>query len=442
MSDINVTAGTGGTINVSTGTVVGPLPELQIAAGNGITVSTSGGVSTVSANLTALAIPANLADLADVQGGSQSGQLLSYNGTSWGGLTLALSDLSDVTGTPSSGQVLSWDGANWTASNGSGGNGTSGNLSGLSDVAFTTPNVGDTIAWDGGNWTAETNVRSINGFAQDVFLAAGAGAEIDSSNGTVTVSGRTLPNGGIGSWQAADGTVHLTWAEIHSAAASNYAIEIMQIGNQTSPNGSITVTEPEIEVTVTVDPNATELTLSFFPSSVDITTVDPDAASVLAEAVTIDLLAEATSSLAIPVPSLPPSFTSAGAFSVYGLTKDPLGNSTGYSLIGNGTSTAHGNPTPPSVLSADWFADAGVLFAEFDCSLTPHMRGFYPFGSLTFSVESTVDGTTWASAGNFTSSSGGVESFRANLTPAGAITAIRVQTTNPAGTGSFNTHNI
>lgn len=304
------------------------------------------------------------------------------------------------------------------------------------------PRVGDTIAWDGDRWVAESNVRSVNGFSQDVFIAAGAGTEVAASNGTVTVSGRTLPNGGIGSWQAADGTVHLTWAEIHSAAASNYAIEIMQIGNQTSPSGSITVTEPEIEATVTVDPNATELTLSFFPSSVDITTVDPDAASVVSSSVTADLLEEVSSSLTIPVASLPPTFTAAGSFSVYALTKDPLGNSSGYSLIGSGTSTSHGNPTPPNVLSADWFADAGVLVAEFDCSLTPHMRGFYAQSSLSFSVEATTDGTTWTSAGTFTSNAGGVESFSAGLTTASPFTAIRVRTTNPAGSGDYATYNL
>lgn len=61
-----------------------------------------------------------LKDLNDVEAALSptSGQVLSYNGTSWaaddasGGATV-LNDLTDVSGSPSSGQVLTYNGSNW-----------------------------------------------------------------------------------------------------------------------------------------------------------------------------------------------------------------------------------------------------------------------------------------------------------------------------------------
>lgn len=200
MSDITVTATSGGTINVSTGTVVGPLPQLQVAAGNGITISSSGGVSTISANAAQLAIPSNLADLANVQGAPSAGQVLAWNGTAWspaddktGGSSNVsnLSDLADVSATsPSSGQALTWGGSQWEAANvpvGTTVNGLSGNvtllagdninvsadgqnitigtigqasISNITDLldvnATMSPTSGQALVWDGAVWTADS----------------------------------------------------------------------------------------------------------------------------------------------------------------------------------------------------------------------------------------------------------------------------------------------
>ena len=144
MSNIQVTSIAGQQINVSTGTVVGPLPQLQIAAGNGITIQSGGGVSTISANIAELSIPSSLADLTDVGNGSTAGQVLAYNGTSWGGLTLSipsnLADLSDVDGTPTAGQVLAWNGSQWApADDQTGGSSDVANLADLRDVSATSP---------------------------------------------------------------------------------------------------------------------------------------------------------------------------------------------------------------------------------------------------------------------------------------------------------------
>ncbi|MGA0397692.1 MAG: hypothetical protein ACO3O3_11075, partial [Ilumatobacteraceae bacterium] len=148
MSDIQVTSVDGSQINVSTGTVVGPLPSLQLAAGSGIDISNAGGVSTISANLSA---PENLADLSDVSSGATSGQVLSYNGTSWGGLTLSvpqnIADLSDVSGVPTTGQALLWTGTEWAPSTVS----SDATLNGLFDLSEPAQ-IGDVLTWDGVAW--------------------------------------------------------------------------------------------------------------------------------------------------------------------------------------------------------------------------------------------------------------------------------------------------
>ena len=161
MSDITVTATSGGTINVSTGTVVGPLPQLQVAAGNGITISSSGGVSTISANVAQLAIPSNLADLANVQGAPSAGQVLAWNGTAW-------SPADDKTG----------------------GSSDVSNLSDLADVSQSAPSAGQALLWSGSDWAAGNvpATTQINGLSGNVTLSAGANLSITTSGQKVIIS--------------------------------------------------------------------------------------------------------------------------------------------------------------------------------------------------------------------------------------------------------------
>jgi len=198
MSDIQVTSIDGNQINVTTGLVVGPLPSLQLAAGDGITITSGGGVSTISANLSELSIPANLADLGDVSAGSTSGQVLSYDGTSWTGLTLSipanLADLLNVQGTPTAGQVLAWDGASWApADDQTGGSSNVANLADLGDVSGTAPATGQALVWSGSEWAGGTIPpgTTVNGLSGAVNLVSG-------ENVTITADGQNLTIASVG----------------------------------------------------------------------------------------------------------------------------------------------------------------------------------------------------------------------------------------------------
>lgn len=189
------TATTGDTVDVIVGNLsVGTLPALQIAAGTGITIATSNGVSTISSNLAELSIPANLADLADVQPGSTSGQVLSYNGTAWSGLTLSvpanLADLANVEGTPTAGQVLSWNGSAWSpADDQTGGASDVANLADLQDVSATSPSSGQALTWDGSQWAA-ANVpvgTTVNGLSGTVTLVAGDNINVSADGQNITI---------------------------------------------------------------------------------------------------------------------------------------------------------------------------------------------------------------------------------------------------------------
>jgi hypothetical protein len=194
----SVTAGVGDTINVTTSPLAGPLPELQLVAGSGITVASKNGVSTISANFSELSIPANLADLADVSAGATSGQVLSYSGTSWGGLTLSipvnLADLSNVNGTPTTGQVLAWDGSVWAPSDDqTGGSSNVANLADLADVSSTPPETGQALVWGGSEW-AGGNIppgTTVNGLSGAVNLVSGG-------NVAITVDGQNLTIASVG----------------------------------------------------------------------------------------------------------------------------------------------------------------------------------------------------------------------------------------------------
>lgn len=162
MSDITVTATSGGTINVSTGTVVGPLPQLQVAAGNGITINTSGGVSTISANVADLSIPVNLADL------------------------------TNVSGSPSVGQVLAWDGSTWApADDQAGGSSDVANLADLGDVSASSPITGQALIWSGSAWDAANApvTTQVNGLSGNITLASAGGVIVQTSPGVITITG-------------------------------------------------------------------------------------------------------------------------------------------------------------------------------------------------------------------------------------------------------------
>jgi len=187
VSDIQVTSVDGQTINVSTGTVVGPLPELQIAAGTGISINSSGGVSTISANVAELSIPVNLSDLSDVSNVSPTvGQTLSWNGTVWAADddVANIADLADVSNvSPTVGQTLSWNGTVWAAAD------DVSNLSDLSDVSNVSPTVGQTLSWNGTAWvaantTAGTTVNTLSG---NISLVGGTNINISSDGQNLTI---------------------------------------------------------------------------------------------------------------------------------------------------------------------------------------------------------------------------------------------------------------
>lgn len=190
MSDITVTLSSGNQINVTTSPLAGPLPELQIAAGDGISIVSSGGVSTISATS---AVVANLADLSDVSDGATAGQVLSYNGSVWGGLTLSIpsniADLGDVTANATAGQILAYDGSNWAATDVN----SAVSLSGVGDVSSTSPAAGQALTWNGTAWSPE-NVpvgTTINGLSGGVTLVAG-------DNINLSVDGQNITVGTIG----------------------------------------------------------------------------------------------------------------------------------------------------------------------------------------------------------------------------------------------------
>lgn len=191
-SGSTTTATTGDTVDVVVGNLsVGTLPALQIAAGTGIAIATSNGVSTISTNLST---SVNLADLADVQSGASSGQVLAYNGTDWNGVTLSLpsnlSDLANVQGTPTAGQVLAWNGTAWSpADDQTGGSSDVANLADLSDVSATSPSSGQALTWDGSQWAA-ANVpvgTTINGLSGSVTLVAGDNINVSADGQNITI---------------------------------------------------------------------------------------------------------------------------------------------------------------------------------------------------------------------------------------------------------------
>lgn len=206
MSDIQVTAVDGNQINVSTGTVVGPLPELQLAAGNGINITSSNGVSTISTNLT---IPANLADLGDVSvSNATSGQALTYNGTAWG------------------------------ASNISSGSMT---LAGLTDVNLTVSTVqnGQVLTYNNGTWSSGYSVERINGLTDDVYITSPTGAISVATSATagevaLDINWPTLPSG-VTAIQTVDGGVLVQWHE-PIPQEGPYVVEYQEISSLAAPN--------------------------------------------------------------------------------------------------------------------------------------------------------------------------------------------------------------
>ena len=228
----SITAGVGDTINVTTSPLAGPLPELQIAAGSGITVDSKNGVSTISANLPELSVPANLADLNDVSAGATSGQVLSYNGTAWGGLTLSipanLADLSNVNGTPTTGQVLAWDGSSWApADDQTGGSSNVANLADLADVSSTAPSTGQALIWSGSEWAggAIPAGTTINGLSGAVNLVSGQNVSVtlDGQNLTIASVGG---GSGVGAVNGLTGSITLAAGDGVSIASSGSTITL------------------------------------------------------------------------------------------------------------------------------------------------------------------------------------------------------------------------
>ncbi len=182
MSDIQVTSVDGNQINVTTGVVVGPLPSLQIAAGTGITIASGGGVSTISANVSQLSIPSNLADLSNVNGSPAANQALIYTGTEWqpGNIPArtTINSLSgDLTLANGTGLTLAENGSTLTLSAAIPPN----NLADLADVSAASPSTDQILTYNGSAWVAATDSTNLTGYATESFVAAAVANLVDSS---------------------------------------------------------------------------------------------------------------------------------------------------------------------------------------------------------------------------------------------------------------------
>lgn len=210
MSDIQVTSVNGQTINVSTGTVVGPLPELQIAAGTGISINSSGGVSTISANVDELSIPANLADLSDVSNVS-----------------------------PTVGQTLSWNGTAWVAANttaGTVGNHTH-NIADLGNVNTTGIADGQVLSYDNGTWVAEYSVSAVNLMAGDITVEGDGITVVNDNANSSVVLAIDWPSEpfAVSAIQNHDGTATVMWQE-PIPRAEEYVVEWQELSALSAPN--------------------------------------------------------------------------------------------------------------------------------------------------------------------------------------------------------------
>lgn len=417
MSDIQVTSVDGSQINVSTGTVVGPLPSLQLAAGDGIDIANAGGVSTISANLS---IPSNLADL------------------------------SNVNGTPTTGQVLAWNGTVWApADDQTGGGSDVANLSDLADVSNAGAKLGQQLAWNGSIWepvNPTAGGTTVNGLSGDLLIEGISPVSVES-DGNLTLKVSLGPDVVTSPhlWQSADALVHARWTDSESASgrAANYTIEFADVSNVSEPSGGSTaVNGSQITVNMTVDEVTTFVNLAFVPEGdgIEAALSNPDQS--IRSFVSGDGWTPPDFSATIDY--LPGIITAAGNVSIFASSGDALGGISNYSLQGTATATAHGTPSPPVIAFARSDADLADPIVEsgtnvlLDIESTPHERGFYDYADMTFFVEAAPNSTSpWVSLGNVTSTSAGIVEVTSNLTGLSGH-EVRAWSQNPLGKGGYS----
>lgn len=458
MSDIQVTAGEGGVINVSTGTVVGPLPQLQIAAGTGITIQSGGGVSTISANLSDLSIPANLSDLADVQSGATSGQVLSYNGTAWNGLTLSipanLADLANVEGTPATGQVLAWNGITWApADDQTGGSSDVANLSDLADVADAAATTGQALTWDGSQW-AGADVpagTTINGLSGNLSVSGDSGAVITTNGTNIAVSlefnianyatkdyaDQVAAFGGTGSStpnvrdltlvQTYEGRQHFLWSA-NDLYDQGYTLDVVEVGVPQDIRTAATsqfASDGSLNLTIAMDTESVGYARVFAAA-------DPSN-PVWEEAFYSDAAAE-NGSLELTGIYLPENFTTPGAYAVYASVGDVGGIPIGTTNPQNYTFSQHGSPLPPEILDASTSGENISVTVASD--QTPHQLGFFARQDITYYAEinqNAAAATGWVRGVGLQSPSN-VETLTVTA-PGDGDWSVRVFAENPLGEG-------
>ena len=491
MSNIQVTSIAGQQINVSTGTVVGPLPQLQIAAGNGITIQSGGGVSTISANIAELSISSSLADLTDVGNGSTAGQVLAYNGTSWGGLTLSipsnLADLSDVDGTPTAGQVLAWNGSQWApADDQTGGSSDVANLADLSDVSATSPSSGQALTWDGSQWAAAnvpvgttvnglsgsvnlvsgdnvaitldgqnltiasvgggSGVSAVNGLSGSLTLAAGDGVAIAASGGTIAISAAPLVEGDIDQigkfarnlriTRNSLGELNLEW-DSPFGYVGEYVVELTEVGLDTvvtSTSAASVSGDGSLAANISLGGAVEIKSAILFASNGSLEVSD-----LTAFFPTVGDLAIDGSNATITNAYLPGEFLSPGAVHLMVVAYDATGSPVGRSEVVTRNVQQHGSPVAPEI--AGVAGGDGTIELSLFSQQTPHQRGFYDFTQITYFAEiNTAENATagWIrGSGVIAEESDTAEDFTIASAPAnfGTEYFARVVAANPLGEG-------
>ena len=337
MSDIQVTSVDGAQISVATGVVVGPLPELQLAAGAGITITNSGGVSTISAKASELSIPANLADL------------------------------SNVNGTPTTGQVLAWDGSSWAPADGQ----------------------------TGGNIPPGTTV---NGLSGDVTLLAGGNINLSTDGQNLTISsdggGFVSLNPDLLLRQATNlritrnslSELSLEW-DSPIGYTGVYSVELMEVGVDANVTTSLPPTlNPDGSLSASINAGGVPLGGAVLFAANGSQAVDNQTQffATIAESISLS-----GSNATISGAYLPAQFTEPGAVHLLAVGYDQSGYPVGRSDISTLNVTKHGNPVAPEIVS--FYGGNGTVEAELYSRQTPHQLGFYDFGQVAYFLEINQD---------------------------------------------------
>lgn len=331
MSDIQVTSVDGSQINVSTGTVVGPLPSLQLAAGNGINISNAGGVSTISANLT---IPANLADLSDVSTSSLTqGQALTWNGTQWTGANIPVGTTLD--GLSGAVKLLAGDGIN--------------------------------VTQNGQNITLASNVN-VSNYATTSYVDERLEGFTQSQP---FVRDLTLI-------QTLDGKQHFSWMA-NDGYIQGFSIEVQQVNvtqNLENTSNITTNADGSLNITIGMDTSAVGYA---YPLSDSNTTDD------LWDELIFENFEVSNEAVRIYGIYLPESFTSPGTYPVFASVGDIAGNQIGDTPFEDITFAAHGSPVAPEIVSRG--TDGMDVTAVVESFQTPHQLGWYDLGNVTYYLE-------------------------------------------------------